>query len=53
MLQAVHAPALDDFRRTIAGAVLLGRIFSFADIAVYWLAIAIAASLDVLIRRHQ
>jgi hypothetical protein len=48
-----HAPALDDFRHTVAGAVLLGRIFSFADILIYWLAIAIAASVDVLIRRHQ
>jgi hypothetical protein len=48
-----HAPALDDFRHTVAGAVLLGRIFSFVDILVYWLAIAIAASLDVLMRRHQ
>jgi hypothetical protein len=48
-----HAPALDGFRHTIAGALLLGRIFSFRDIAVYWIAIAIAAGVDVAIRRNQ
>jgi len=49
----IHAPALDAFRHTLAGALLLGRIFSIWDIAVYWLAIAIAASLDRRLRRSQ
>jgi len=47
-----HAPVLDAFRRTLAGALLLGRYFSWWDIAAYLDAIALAAAIDMrLIRR--
>src|SRR5258708_30526872 len=48
-----HAPVLDAFRHTIAGVLILGRVFSFKDIAVYWIAIAIAAGLDRSLRTHN
>jgi hypothetical protein len=41
-----HAPALDAFRLTLAGKLILGRVFSLRDIAAYWLAIATAAVID-------
>ena len=41
-----HAPVLDAFRRTLAGAMLLGRYFSWWDIVAYLVAIALAASID-------
>jgi hypothetical protein len=41
-----HAPALDAFRVTPAGKLILGRFFSVWDIAAYWLAIALVAALD-------
>jgi hypothetical protein len=41
-----HPPALDAFRLTLAGKLLLGRFFSTRDIAAYWLAIAATALLD-------
>jgi len=31
-----HAPGLDEFRLTTAGALLLGRVFSIWDILAYW-----------------
>ena len=37
-----HTPATDAFRLTLAGRLLLGRIFSGRNIAAYWLAIAAA-----------
>ncbi len=44
----VQTPALDAFRHTLAGKLLLGRVFSFWDIAVYWLAVAAMAIADLL-----
>jgi hypothetical protein len=41
-----HAPALDAFRLTLAGRLLLGRYFSVADIVAYWLAIGFASVVD-------
>lgn len=41
-----HAPVLDSFRRTLAGALLLGRYFSWWDIVAYLAAIALVASAD-------
>jgi hypothetical protein len=41
-----HTPAMDAFRLTLAGKLILGRVFSWKDIAAYLLAIAIAALLD-------
>ena len=49
-----HLPALDAFRLTLPGKLLLGRIFSPKNIAAYWLAILAATLLDhlALHRRH-
>jgi hypothetical protein len=47
----VHTPALDIFRRTLSGTLLLGRFFSFQDLAAYSLAITLAATLDHRTRR--
>ncbi len=41
-----HTPGFDAFRLTLAGKLLLGRFFSFKNIAAYWLAIALTAWLD-------
>lgn len=47
-----HTPALDAFRLTLPGILLLGRFFSVWDIVAYWLAIAIGAFIDMgLIRQ--
>jgi hypothetical protein len=48
----IHTPALETFRGTIAGKVLLGRYFSYADIAVYWIAIACSVWVDRTRARH-
>ncbi len=48
-----HASLLDSFRRTLAGALLLGRYFSWWDIVAYLAAIAFATLADQrLIRRR-
>jgi hypothetical protein len=47
-----HFRALDAFRMTLAGILLLGRFFSVWDIVAYWVAIALAALLDGLAVRH-
>jgi hypothetical protein len=39
-----HAPALDAFRETLAGALLLGRIFSPANVVAYELGVVLAAT---------
>jgi hypothetical protein len=47
-----RVPAVDAFRLTLAGQLLLGHYFSLKNIAAYWLAIALAAVLDRwLVRR--
>jgi hypothetical protein len=40
--QLVHVTPLDQFRSTVIGALLLGRTFSWWDIASYWFGIAMA-----------
>jgi hypothetical protein len=49
-----HSPALDAFRLTLPGILLLGRFFSIRDIVAYWLAIIVGAFADRAIRapRH-
>lgn len=42
----VQTPGLNAFRDTFAGKVLLGRYFSYTDIAVYLVAIGCAAWVD-------
>jgi hypothetical protein len=46
MFRLVHAPWLDDFRLTLAGALLFGRIFSPWDILAYSVGIVLATVLD-------
>lgn len=41
-----HSPAIDAFRLTIPGILLLGRVFSTWDILAYWLAILIGLLID-------
>jgi hypothetical protein len=46
LFRLVHAPWLDAFRLTLAGALLLGRIFSPWDILGYGIGILLGALLD-------
>jgi Protein of unknown function (DUF2809) len=48
LLRLVHTPWLDEFRLTLAGALLLGRIFSTWDILAYGAGICLAMLLDYL-----
>lgn len=43
LIRLIHFPALDAFRATTAGALLLGRVFSLWNIACYIAGIAAAA----------
>ena len=47
-----HAPLLDSFRRTVAGALLLGRYFSLWDIVAYGIAIILVATIDSRLLRR-
>ena len=49
LFRLVHTPWLDAFRLTLAGALLLGRIFSLWDILAYGVGIALGALLDKLV----
>lgn len=42
LIRLVHFPALDTFRATMAGALLLGRVFSLWNIACYLTGIGLA-----------
>jgi Protein of unknown function (DUF2809) len=46
LFRLVHAPWLDAFRLTLAGALLLGRIFSPWDMLAYGVGIVLAMPLD-------
>jgi hypothetical protein len=46
LFRLVHAPWLDAFRLTLAGALLLGRIFSVWDMLAYGAGIVLAIWLD-------
>lgn len=48
LFRLIHAPWLDDFRLTTAGALLLGRVFSLWNIVAYAAGIAGACALDAL-----
>ena len=45
-LKLFNPPALDAFRNKFAGKLMLGRYFSYTDIAVYYIAICIALWID-------
>jgi len=47
-----HSPALDAFRLTLPGILLLGRFFSVWDIVAYWFAIIVGAFIDKSIRQR-
>ena len=54
LLRLVHAPGLDAFRLTLAGALLIGRIFSIWNMIDYGVGIAVAALLAwPLVLRHR
>ena len=42
----VHRPALDAFRMTLAGKLLLGRVFTVGALLAYAAAVCLVASLD-------
>jgi hypothetical protein len=46
LIRLVHMPWLDDFRLTLAGALLLGRIFSLWNIVAYAAGIALGVMVD-------
>ncbi|WP_298255666.1 DUF2809 domain-containing protein [Bradyrhizobium sp.] len=48
LFRLVHAPWLDNFRLTLAGALLLGRIFSLWNILAYGAGIGLGLLLDRL-----
>ena len=47
----VRSPALDAFRLTVPGVLLLGRHFSVWDILAYWFAVGIGVLVDRRMRR--
>jgi hypothetical protein len=51
LLRLVHTPWLDEFRLTLAGALLLGRIFSPWNILAYGAGIGLGLVLDLLAAR--
>ena len=46
LFKLFHTPALDAFRLTLPGKLILGRIFSLGALAAYTLAIALSALID-------
>lgn len=53
LLRLYHTLWLDEFRLTLAGALLLGRIFSVWNIVAYLTGIAVAAAIDRALIVHQ
>ncbi|MGN7123606.1 DUF2809 domain-containing protein [Methylorubrum thiocyanatum] len=52
LFRLVHTSELDAFRRTLAGQLLLGRIFSVWNVVAYAVGIGLAAGLDAGTRRR-
>jgi hypothetical protein len=52
LFRLVHAPWLDAFRLTMAGALLLGRIFSLGNLVAYGAGIVLAVGLDYFSSPH-
>ncbi len=48
-----HSAVEDHFRATLAGRLLLGRYFGFANIAAYFLAILCCATCDHFLQRRR
>ena len=53
LFQLVRWPPLDAFRQTLPGALLLGRVFAVADLAVYAVGIVLAWQVDGRLRRPR
>ncbi|MFB9268644.1 DUF2809 domain-containing protein [Bradyrhizobium erythrophlei] len=53
LFRLVHAPWLDAFRLTTAGALLLGRIFSVWNMVAYTIGIALGAVVDTASSRKR
>lgn len=53
LFRLVHTDALDAFRLTTAGALLLGRVFSVWNIAAYLAGIAVAFAIVALLQRRR
>lgn len=51
LFRLVHTPGLDAFRLTLAGQLLLGRVFSPWNVAAYAAGIGFAVALDVRTRK--
>jgi hypothetical protein len=51
LFRLVHTPWLDDFRMTLAGALLLGRIFSLWNMLAYGVGIGLGVLLARFSRR--
>lgn len=51
LLRLVHAPALDAFRLTLAGALLIGRIYNPWDVLAYAVGIGTAMPIVWALRR--
>jgi len=49
LIRLVHTPWLDDFRLTLAGALLLGRIFSLWNLVAYAAGIVLGVVVDAWI----
>ncbi len=47
-----HTPGFDAFKLSLAGALLLGRVFNPWHLLVYWVAVLLAALLDGKVIRH-
>ena len=45
-LKRIQSPQLESIRGTLFGKLILGRYFSYTDIAVYWFAILCALWID-------
>ena len=52
-LRLYHSPGLDAFRLTLAGVLLLGRVFSRWHLLAYWATIAVVSLLDWLLVRRR
>ena len=53
LFRLVHTDALDAFRLTTAGALLLGRVFSVWNIVAYLAGIGLAFAVVALLKRQQ
>lgn len=53
LFRLVHTDALDAFRLTTAGALLLGRVFSVWNIVAYLAGIGLAFAIVALLKRQR